>query len=298
MMGMFLAALDQTVVSTAMRTIADDLRRLLRCRPGRPRRSSSPRRSPPRCTASCPTSTAASRSSCSRSRSSSSARRCAGCRQSMYQLAGVPGACRASAPAACCRWRWPSSATSCRPASGPSTRATSWPSSAPPACSGPCSAASSPAPDTILGIAGWRWIFYINVPIALAALLVVSRVLHIPHTPQDHRIDWPGALRAGRLPRAAADRGRAGPRVGLGLGPRAGSATASALLGLVAFILAERWYGDEALLPLRLFRGRTFAVGSVSSFDPRHGHVRRPADPAAVPADRQGRHARPRPACS
>jgi Major Facilitator Superfamily len=35
---------------------------------------------------------------------------------------------------------------------------------------------------------------------------------------------------------------------------------------LVLFLLAERRYGDEALLPLRLFRGRTFAVGSGSSF--------------------------------
>jgi MFS family permease len=38
------------------------------------------------------------------------------------------------------------------------------------------------------------------------------------------------------------------------------------LVGLVAFVLIERWYGDEALLPLRLFRNRTFSIGSVSSF--------------------------------
>src|SRR5438477_3130217 len=46
----------------------------------------------------------------------------------------------------------------------------------------------------ILGIAGWRWIFYINVPIAAAALVVVSRVLHLPHERREHRVDWPGAL--------------------------------------------------------------------------------------------------------
>jgi predicted MFS family arabinose efflux permease len=38
------------------------------------------------------------------------------------------------------------------------------------------------------------------------------------------------------------------------------------VIGIGAFVLIERWYGDEALLPLRLFRGRTFAVGSISSF--------------------------------
>jgi hypothetical protein len=36
-------------------------------------------------------------------------------------------------------------------------------------------------------------------------------------------------------------------------------------VGLVAFVLAERAYGDDALLPLRLFRNRSFAVGSASS---------------------------------
>ena len=120
--------------------------------------------------------------------------------------------------------------------------------------------------DEILGVTGWRWIFYINVPIALAAFLVVMRVLHIPHRRQDHRIDWPGARRAGHLPRAAADRRRAGPRVGLGLRPlpavlrhrrgRPGRCSS----------LAEWRYKDEALLPLRLFRGRTFSVASASSF--------------------------------
>jgi MFS family permease len=36
--------------------------------------------------------------------------------------------------------------------------------------------------------------------------------------------------------------------------------------GIVGFVLAERRYGDDALLPLRLFRGRTFGVGSLLNF--------------------------------
>src|SRR5262249_33104944 len=48
--------------------------------------------------------------------------------------------------------------------------------------------------DSILGIWGWRWIFYINVPLAAAAMVMVIRFLHIPHSRHDHRIDWPGAL--------------------------------------------------------------------------------------------------------
>ena len=38
------------------------------------------------------------------------------------------------------------------------------------------------------------------------------------------------------------------------------------MVGIVAFLVAERFYGDDALLPLRLFRGRTFGVGSVLNF--------------------------------
>ena len=143
--------------------------------------------------------------------------------------------------------------------------------------------------DSILGIAGWRWIFYINVPIGLAALVVVNRVLHIPHTRRDHRIDWPGAvaLIVGLVPLLiVAEQGR---EWGWGVRPRHWSATCIGVVGLVLFFLAERMYGDEALMPLRLFRGRTFAVAATSPADHRHGHVRRdPADAAALPADRQG----------
>jgi EmrB/QacA subfamily drug resistance transporter len=113
-------------------------------------------------------------------------------------------------------------------------------------------------------IAGWRWIFYINVPIGLVALVVVNRVLHIPHQRHEHRIDWPGALAlvVCLVPLlTVAEQGRT-------WGWGSGRSLACYLLGavgLVAFMLAERAYGDEALLPLRLFRVRTFAVASGSS---------------------------------
>src|SRR4051794_3147009 len=52
----------------------------------------------------------------------------------------------------------------------------------------------------IFGVAGWRWIFWINVPLGLLAFVVVSRVLHLPHHRNDHRIDWPGAVRLVTFP--------------------------------------------------------------------------------------------------
>jgi EmrB/QacA subfamily drug resistance transporter len=118
--------------------------------------------------------------------------------------------------------------------------------------------------DSIIGITGWRWIFYLNVPIGVAAMAVVARVLHLPHTRTDHRIDWPGAvaLIVGLVPLlTVAEQGR-----DWGWGsPRAFVCYIVGALGIAAFILAERAYGDEALLPLRLFRNRTVAVGSISS---------------------------------
>src|SRR3954466_10245476 len=47
--------------------------------------------------------------------------------------------------------------------------------------------------DSILGIDGWRWIFYLNVPIGIAALTVVARNLNLPSRRSDHRIDFLGA---------------------------------------------------------------------------------------------------------
>ncbi len=47
---------------------------------------------------------------------------------------------------------------------------------------------------TILGITGWRWIFYINLPFGILALIITSAVLHIPKVKREHKIDYLGAL--------------------------------------------------------------------------------------------------------
>jgi EmrB/QacA subfamily drug resistance transporter len=115
---------------------------------------------------------------------------------------------------------------------------------------------------TILGITGWRWVFLINVPIGLIGLLVIWRVLHLPAIARvDHRIDWPGALAlvVGLVPLLLiAEQGRAW---GWGSG-RALLCYAIGLVGIGLFLLAEVVARDDALLPLHLFRNRTFAVSS------------------------------------
>ena len=118
--------------------------------------------------------------------------------------------------------------------------------------------------SSIFGIRGWRWIFYINLPIGILALFVVARVLHLQHTPRPSRIDWGGAfaLALTLVPLLIiAEQGRTW-----------GWASAGAIIcyvlgvaGLVAFIGAEKRIKDDALLPLRLFHGRVFPVASAQS---------------------------------
>jgi EmrB/QacA subfamily drug resistance transporter len=118
--------------------------------------------------------------------------------------------------------------------------------------------------ESLLGVTGWRWIFYINVPLGIAAFAVVFRVLHLPHTRRDHRIDWPGALAliTCLVPLLiVAEQGRLW---GWDSG-RALLCYAIAVVGLIAFIVAERVYKDDALLPLRMFKNRSFSVSSVGS---------------------------------
>lgn len=117
---------------------------------------------------------------------------------------------------------------------------------------------------SILSIDGWRWIFLINVPLGAVALAVVYRVLHLPHQRRDHRIDWPGALALVTflVPLLiVAEQGRTWGWSSTG----ALVCYAIGALGFVLFLVAERAYGDEALLPLRLFRNRSFAVGGIGS---------------------------------
>src|SRR5439155_5694756 len=42
--------------------------------------------------------------------------------------------------------------------------------------------------------ASWRWIFYINLPLGGVALIVVATTMHIRFERREHTIDYPGAL--------------------------------------------------------------------------------------------------------
>jgi len=117
--------------------------------------------------------------------------------------------------------------------------------------------------DEILGIAGWRWVFLINVPIGLVALFIVLRFLHIPRHPvHSVRIDWWGATTVivALVPLLlVAEQGREwGWDSPLAIGCYIVGG-----LGIVAFVIVETLMKDDALIPLKLFRSSTFSMATV-----------------------------------
>ncbi|MVU81695.1 DHA2 family efflux MFS transporter permease subunit [Nocardia sp. ET3-3] len=119
--------------------------------------------------------------------------------------------------------------------------------------------------DHLWGLEGWRWVFLVNVPIGIVALGVVARVLNLPHHRQQVRVDWGGAvaLAVCVVPLLiVAEQGR-------GWGWGSGKAIlcyAIGAVGLVLFIGIEYLMKDAALIPLRLFRNSTFTVCIVGGF--------------------------------
>ena len=108
----------------------------------------------------------------------------------------------------------------------------------------------------------WRWIFYINVPLGLIAVTVIAATLPSRLTRLRHAIDYAGtALLASALSAIVlfADLGGVAfpwsspVIVGLGVG---------AVAALAAFVFVER-RAAEPVLPLRLFANRTFTLSAL-----------------------------------
>ncbi|MEP6853093.1 MAG: MDR family MFS transporter [bacterium] len=119
--------------------------------------------------------------------------------------------------------------------------------------------------SSILGLAGWRWIFWINVPLGVIALFVVFRNLHLVHRSNPQRIDWAGAglLVVGLVPLLIiAEQGREWGWTS----PAAGVCYVVGLAGLAAFVRVEMAMGTAALIPFRLFDVGAFRIGALLSF--------------------------------
>ncbi|GAA1708938.1 MDR family MFS transporter [Dietzia cercidiphylli] len=113
--------------------------------------------------------------------------------------------------------------------------------------------------ETIFGIDGWRWIFLMNVPIGAIALTLVMITLNVKNVRVDHRVDWAGAaaIVVGLVPLLLV--AEQGNTWGWG-SPAALACYVVGLGGIGLFLIVEARAGDQALIPLRLFRDRTFAI--------------------------------------
>jgi len=116
----------------------------------------------------------------------------------------------------------------------------------------------------ILGITGWRWVFLINIPIGIIALGMVLKFLHLPKRSANRRvrIDWWGAVSVivALVPLLlVAENGR-------DWGWTSGVAFLCYIVGgvgIIAFIVVERLMGQDALIPLSLFKVPTFSMATI-----------------------------------
>jgi EmrB/QacA subfamily drug resistance transporter len=107
--------------------------------------------------------------------------------------------------------------------------------------------------------ASWRWVFYVNLPLGIVALVVINRVLHLDHNPRKAKIDWNGSF--------FLVAGVALLLVGVQTAGEDAKITTSAiiycivgLVGIALFIWWEAKRASEPILPLRLFRNPVFAM--------------------------------------
>src|SRR4051812_21323911 len=109
----------------------------------------------------------------------------------------------------------------------------------------------------------WRWVFYVNLPIGLVALALISATLHLPVERTRARIDYlGGALLAGGLTCILLVTTWGGREFAWGSVEIA--ALAGGALALLAAFLAQERRAAEPILPLRLFREGVFNVVSAA----------------------------------
>ncbi|MFC7791603.1 MDR family MFS transporter [Streptomyces cinereoruber] len=111
---------------------------------------------------------------------------------------------------------------------------------------------------------GWRWCFYVGVPFALIALLVLQKTLKLPVVKREVKVDWTGAF----LISAAVSLLLVWVTFAGDKYDWMSWQTAVMVLGSVAlgglFLLVES-KASEPIIPLRLFRNRTITLASLAS---------------------------------
>ncbi|WP_066522525.1 MDR family MFS transporter [Curtobacterium ammoniigenes] len=118
----------------------------------------------------------------------------------------------------------------------------------------------------IFFISGWRWVFLINVPIGIVALFMVLTFLHLPKVGERRapRIDWWGAalVIVTLVPLLlVAEQGRTWGWTS----PGSWACYVTGAVGFVLFVIVERFMGDDAIIPLKLFGSHVFSMATILS---------------------------------
>lgn len=112
---------------------------------------------------------------------------------------------------------------------------------------------------------GWRWLFFLGIPLGIVSLFLVSRFMKLPHERRDVKIDVLGMVVL------------SGALVTILLGTSLGGTTfpwaSPEILGLylagavlTGLFVAIELRVSEPVLPLRLFRNRQFTLSNISAF--------------------------------
>jgi EmrB/QacA subfamily drug resistance transporter len=111
---------------------------------------------------------------------------------------------------------------------------------------------------------GWRWCFYVGVPFAVLAVVVLQRTLKLPDARREAKIDYVGAtLIVAAVSTLLIWVSLAGNRFGWASMTSAGMVLAGLMLLALALVVESRV--AEPIIPLRLFRNRTIALASLAS---------------------------------
>ncbi|MEV0090635.1 MFS transporter [Streptomyces sp. NPDC050738] len=111
---------------------------------------------------------------------------------------------------------------------------------------------------------GWRWCFYVGVPFAIIALIVLQKTLKLPVTKRDVKVDWGGAFFvAAAVSLLLVWVTFAGDKYDWVSWQTYAMVGGSVVLGLL-FVLVES-KAKEPIIPLRLFRNKTITLASIAS---------------------------------
>ncbi|WP_225826745.1 MFS transporter [Streptomyces naphthomycinicus] len=111
---------------------------------------------------------------------------------------------------------------------------------------------------------GWRWCFYVGVPFAIIALIVLQKTLHLPVVKRDVKVDWSGAF----FISAAVSLlliwvTFAGDKYDWVSWQTYAMVGGSIVLGAIFVLVESR--ASEPIIPLRLFKNRTITLASLAS---------------------------------